>query len=59
METIVRRLNIPTDLKQYGVPMEDLDGLVTAGMAVQRLLVNNKRPVTPEDAKKMYLELLQ
>lgn len=59
METIVRRLNIPTDLKPYGVPMEDLEGLVTAGMAVQRLLVNNKRPVVPEDARKLYLELLQ
>lgn len=59
METMVRRLNIPTDLKKYGVPMEDLDGLVSAGMNVQRLLVNNKRPVTPEDARKLYLELLQ
>lgn len=59
MEALVQTLQIPTDLKQYGVAMEDLDGLVAAGMDVQRLLVNNKRPVTAEDARALYLELLQ
>ncbi|MBQ8653798.1 MAG: iron-containing alcohol dehydrogenase [Clostridia bacterium] len=58
MEEIVRTLKIPTDLKAYGVPAEDLEGLVKAGMDVQRLLVNNKRTVTAEDARKLYLELL-
>lgn len=59
MEALVQTLQIPTDLKQYGVAMEDLDGLVAAGMDVQRLLVNNKRPVTAKDARALYLELLQ
>ena len=45
-------------LKEFGVPEEDLDGLVEAGMQVQRLLVNNPRQVTPEDARKLYLEIL-
>ena len=58
LEHIVRHLEIPTSLKEFGVPAEDLDGLVEAGMQVQRLLVNNMRPVTPEDAKKLYLEIL-
>lgn len=59
MEDIVSRLQIPTDLKKYGVSINDLDSLVTAGMDVQRLLVNNKRSVSAEDARALYLELLQ
>ena len=58
MEAIVKHLEIPTSLKEFNVPAEDLDGLVEAGMQVQRLLVNNMRPVTAEDARKIYLEVL-
>lgn len=58
MEDMVKVLGIPTDLKRYGVHLEDLDALVAAGMDVQRLLVNNKRPVTPEDARALYQKLL-
>ena len=41
-----------------GVKPEDLDGLVEAGMQQQRLLVNNMRPVTAEDARNIYLEVI-
>ncbi len=58
LEEIVAHLNIPTSLKEFGVPEGDLEGLVTAGMQVQRLLVNNPRPVTPEDARVLYKEVL-
>lgn len=58
IESIVKELDIPTNLKDLGVPLEDLEGLVEAGMQVQRLLVNNMRPVTPKDAKNLYLEIL-
>ena len=58
LEEIVKVLEIPTSLKEFDVPEEDLDGLVAAGMEVTRLLVNNKREVTPEDARKIYLEIL-
>ncbi len=58
MDEIVRRLEIPTSLKTFGVPEEDLEGLVAAGMQVQRLLVNNMRPVTAEDARNLYLEII-
>jgi alcohol dehydrogenase class IV len=58
LERIVRHLEIPTSLKEFGVPLEDLDGLVEAGMQVQRLLVNNMRLVTAEDARNLYLEIL-
>lgn len=58
MGEIVRHLDIPTSLSEFNVPWEDLDGLVKAGMQVQRLLVNNMRPVTPEDARNIYLEIM-
>ena len=59
LESIVKGLDIPTSLSEaYGVPREDIDFLVEAGMQQQRLLVNNLRPVTPEDARKLYEEVL-
>ena len=58
LEEIVKHLDIPTSLKEFGVPAEDLEGLVHAGMQVQRLLVNNMRPVTADDARKLYQEIM-
>ena len=58
LENIVRILEIPTSLKTFHVPEEDLEGLVAAGMEVTRLLVNNKREVTPEDARAIYQQIL-
>ena len=58
MCSIIKHLDIPTSLKEYGVSKDDLDFLVTAGMDVQRLLVNNMRKVTAEDARALYLEIL-
>ncbi|MGF9893468.1 iron-containing alcohol dehydrogenase [Priestia megaterium] len=58
LENIVETLEIPTSLKAFNVPKEDLGALVEAGMEVQRLLVNNMREVTPEDARKIYLEIM-
>lgn len=55
---LVEHLNIPKSLKDFGVPESDLDGLVASGMEVTRLLVNNRRKVTPEDARKIYLEIM-
>ena len=58
MEEIVRHLDIPTSLKEFGVSGDDLEGLVAAGMEVTRLLVNNMREVTPEDARAIYQQIL-
>ncbi|MGN0978309.1 MAG: iron-containing alcohol dehydrogenase [Faecousia sp.] len=58
MEAIVKHLDIPTSLKEFNVPAEDLEGLVEAGMQVQRLLVNNMVPLTADDARKIYQEVL-
>ncbi len=58
LEKIVKHLDIPTSLKSFGVPASDLEQLVESGMQVTRLLVNNRREVTPEDARKIYQEIL-
>lgn len=58
IEEIVEHLDIPKSLKSFGVPKEDLEGLVQAGMQVQRLLSNNKRLVTEADARALYLEIM-
>ncbi len=58
LDEIVKVLEIPTSLQTFNVPAEDIDGLVEAGMEVTRLLVNNKREVTPEDARAIYLQIL-
>lgn len=58
LEQIVRHLDIPTSLTEFGVPKGDLEALVASGMEVTRLLVNNLRPVTPDDARRIYQEIL-
>ena len=58
MGEIVRHLDIPTSLTEFNVPVEDLDGLVEAGMQVTRLLNNNMRVVTAEDARAIYSQIL-
>lgn len=56
---IVRATNIPTDLKQFGVQMSDLDFLVEAGSNQQRLLVNNMKKLSLEDIRNIYLKVLK
>lgn len=58
LENIIKHLDIPTSLTTFGVPASDLDVLVDAGMQVTRLLNNNMRKVTPEDARALYQEIL-
>ena len=58
LEDIVKHLDIPTSLAEFGVPKSDLDTLVEAGMQVTRLLNNNPRPVTAADARALYQEIL-
>ena len=51
-------LDIPKKLDELGVTGVDVDQLAAAGMTVQRLLVNNMREVTLEDAKVIYAQVL-
>lgn len=56
---IVKATNIPTDLKEFGVKMEDLESLVEAGSKQQRLLVNNRKELSLEDIRTIYLKVLK
>lgn len=58
MGDIVRHLDIPASLKELGVSPNDIDGLVEAGMQQQRLLVNNLREVTADDAHAIYERIM-
>jgi alcohol dehydrogenase len=58
MGSIVSRLGIPASVKDYDVPLGDLDGLVAAGLGVRRLLSNNKRELSAEDVRGLYREIL-
>ena len=58
MEEIVRHLDIPSSLRDFGIRDEDIDPLAASALEVQRLLVNNPRPVSEEDARKLYLSLM-
>ena len=58
MGAIVEHLEIPTKLAQLGVEDADVEQLAAAGMTVQRLLVNNMREVTLDDARAIYAQIL-
>lgn len=56
---IVKNTNIPTDLSEFGVKMEDLDFLVEAGSRQTRLLVNNRKELSLDDIRSIYLKVLK
>ena len=58
LDGLLKKLPIKLSLKEYGIKEEDLDTLVKAGMEVQRLLVNNKREITAEAARRLYREVI-
>ncbi len=58
LEETVSHLDIPTSLKEFGVSSDDLESLVEAGMQVTRLLNNNMKTVTAEDAREIYRQIL-
>ena len=58
MDEIVEHLDIPKKLAELGIENVPIDELAEAGMSVQRLLVNNMREVTLEDAKEIYAQII-
>lgn len=58
IDTLVKDIDIPQNLKSFGVSWDDLDGLVESGMQVTRLLNNNPRNVTADDAREIYLAVM-
>lgn len=58
LDEIVNSLDIPTSLKSFNISQNDLETLVASGMEVTRLLVNNQREVTADDARNIYKEII-
>lgn len=51
-------VDIPQDLRKFGVSEDDLDALSVAAAKVKRLLGNNPKPLSLEDMKAIYRRLL-
>ncbi|MNN73190.1 hypothetical protein D3C81_1892840 [compost metagenome] len=45
-------------LRDVGVTVDDLDRLTDDAMKVERLLINNPRPVTHQDTRAIYASVL-
>ena len=58
LEELAKTLEIPASLNRYGITRGDVEDLVKAGMDVKRLLDNNPKTVTEEDARSIYLGLI-
>lgn len=54
MEALAAEVGIETRLRQVGISATDLDRLADDAMLQTRLLTNNPRPVTREDAYRIY-----
>lgn len=58
IEGLLKKLPVDLSLKRFGIGEEDLETLARCGMEVERLLVNNKREITMQAAKKLYMEAI-
>ncbi|MDR2917311.1 MAG: iron-containing alcohol dehydrogenase [Tannerella sp.] len=57
IEKLAADCGIPSKLSAIGIPRETIENLAKAGIGVTRLLNNNPREVTYEDAKNIYESL--
>ncbi|MDD3320842.1 MAG: iron-containing alcohol dehydrogenase [Paludibacter sp.] len=58
IEHLSKRCGIPGSLSELGISENDLSELADIAMNVKRLLVNNPRVITKEDAVEIYKKLL-
>lgn len=58
LDAICRDCKVPASLAEVGVARQDLERMATDAMKQTRLLVNNPREVTFDDAFKIYAEAL-
>ena len=54
---LAEAVGIPQKLTDLGIPQTAVDGMAKAAMEVQRLLKNNPREVTEQDAREIYNSL--
>lgn len=55
--SLSKKCGIPTTLTELNIPEDAVDHMAKAAMNVQRLLKNNPRTVTEDDAKEIYKSL--
>jgi len=58
LKTLAEDLRIPSHLSDFGVKKEDIPSLAEGVMKVTRLLANNPRELTLDDAKEIYRKVL-
>ena len=58
IRTLSRDLQVPGNLSQFGVKDSDITMLAEGVMKVTRLLANNPRTLTKEDAERIYRNVL-
>lgn len=56
LENLIRVVKLPQRLRDVGIPADRIEGLAADAMKQTRLLVNNPRPVTLDDAVAIYRE---
>lgn len=58
IEELVKAVGIPASLREFGIGMEDMDFLVEGAADCTRLLNNNRRDLTKDDIRSIYLEVM-
>jgi len=58
MKQLAHDINIPKNLSSFGVRKEHIPDLADGVLKVTRLLANNPRPITRDDAIALYMEVL-
>jgi alcohol dehydrogenase len=53
-ELLIKRLKLPTTLKEMGITVDQLEMLADDAMLQTRLLINNPKKVIREDALAIY-----
>jgi alcohol dehydrogenase class IV len=59
LEGLIADLQLPGSLQELGVPRDAIPGMAEGVMKVTRLLANNPRRITVEDAIKIYQEVYE
>ncbi len=54
MDTLIKQVNLPTQLREFGVKEEQLPMLAKDAMLQERLLMNNPKEMTYDDALAIY-----
>ena len=54
LRDLIHRIGIPAHMETLGVPRSAIDGMARSALTVQRLLQQNPRTVTLEDARDIY-----